>query len=80
MIGEEYAEDFLMMLSTSIKVIKEIDAENELVKSKLDAKTLEVVHLNTEIEHIQIKQDQITRVLSERTKEIEKNVSTIFNN
>ena len=71
LIGEEYAEDFLMMLSTSIKVIKEIDAENERVKSKLDAKTLEAVHLNTEIEHIQIKQDQITRVLSERTKEIE---------
>ena len=31
-----------MMLSTSIKVIKEIDAENERVKSKLDAKTLKL--------------------------------------
>lgn len=68
--GEVYDDKFLSMLSTSIKFIKENVMENELIKSKLDVKTLEVSRLDMELERAQIEQSKINQKLNERIDEI----------
>lgn len=68
--GEEYTEEFLSMLSASVKIIKKTVTENELTKSQLDAKTLEVSHLNAELERVHNEQSILNRKLSERANEI----------
>lgn len=70
LIGAEYAEEFLSMLSASVKIIKEAITEREHAKSRLDIKTSEVSRLEAELERVQTEQGKMSRKLSERLDEI----------
>lgn len=68
--GEEQTEEFLSILSASIKCIKNADIEYERIKKELNTKTTEVSHLEKELECVQVEKSKISQNLSAYLKEI----------
>ena len=68
--GEEYSEDYLALLSESLKTIKEATKERNQAIIRLEAKTGAVSSLESELMHIQNEHIKINKRLNERIDEI----------
>jgi len=70
LIGEQYSEDFIVILSSSIKMIKGSDIERERIKSSLNARSSEVSRLKVDFEHVQSELQRTRQKLNERLDEL----------
>ena len=69
--GEEHSEDFISLLSTGVKIIRDSNNERENVKASLETKTNEVSHIKTELERTQNELSKANRKLSDYINEVE---------
>ena len=68
--GEEHAEEFLSLLSESIKTIKKEIEEREQTNTKLEKRTVEVSRLEAELGRVENEQRKLKQKLSECTDEL----------
>lgn len=68
--GEEYAEEYVSLLSESLRTIKDAVKERDNANSRLEAKTAAVSRLESELERIQNEQKKVIKKLNERLEEI----------
>lgn len=70
LVGEEHSEEYIMLLSLAIKVIKETDAKREKLEASLKDKDSEMKKLQTELELEQLDLERTMEKINNNSTEI----------